>query len=344
MAKLRRCTLAGALLAPLLITASTAFGQDATAYGNAADYDAAAGTGDYCLDFTGSTGTFVAGSSFSADVAFGSPEAADPTLVNWSSEAISDAGSVTAPNGVGTMDGTFAGTVAAFKFTFLSNATPATVDLYAEDATLIASLAAPNAPGFFGVVSMTPVKRFVITPGVFDDGTGNRDRFFIDDFCVTAVIAGPPEPPGTTDLSAMCADLAAAVAAADASSFRARNRQRALGNKLRVVCARIDAGDADSLCAALAKLQHDILPKTDGETGPKDWVTDATVQQDLEDRIAALATALEDAIEALGGCPDDPADEEEGDDGTGGGAGGAPDAANHGTGHAYGRDGAPGRR
>ncbi len=126
-------TLAGALLAPLLlVVAAPAFGQDATAYGNATDYDAAAGASDFCLDFNGSIGALVVGTTFSTDVTFGSPEATDATQVNWSSDALSDAGSTTAANGVGTVDGTFTGTAMAFKLTFSSNANPATVDLFAE--------------------------------------------------------------------------------------------------------------------------------------------------------------------------------------------------------------------
>jgi hypothetical protein len=319
----RRRTAAGALLASLLlVAASPALAQDATAYGNEADYDAAAGAADFTIDFNGSTGALVAGSSFSAAVSFGSPEATDATQVNWSSDAISDAGSTTSVNGVGPMDGTFTGTAMAFKFTFSSNANAPTVDLYAEDATLIASLTAPNAPGFFGVVSTKAVKRFVITPAAFTDGTGNLDRFFIDDFSATAEVAAPPPP--TADLSAMCHDLAAAFAATDASAFRGRNRQRAFANKLRAVCARIDDGD---LCAALSKLRHDILPKTDGEGRPKDWVTDATAQQALEDQVNALVAALEDAIEAAGGCPSDPSD----DDGEGDGP--SANGLAHGRGH-----------
>lgn len=329
------------LAGALLFAASPALGQEITVYDNEADYAAAVGADETCLDFNGSSGALVAGSSFSADVTFGSPEASDPTLVNWSSDAISDAGSTLSPNGVGPVDGTFTGTAAAFKFTFLSNGTPATVELYDEGAVLLGSFTAPNAPGFFGVVSTTPVKRFVIKPGDVNDGTGFLDRFFIDDFCVTAVIAAPPPPPPppAPDLTTMCHDFAAAVAAADASAFRGRNRQHALANKLRVVCNRIEGGGVDALCAALHKLQHDILPKMDGDKGPKDWVTDATVQQALEDQANALITALEDQIAALGGCPSDPSDDD-GDDGDGGGAGGggagsqgAAHSQGHGNGH-----------
>ena len=98
----------------------------------------------------------------------------------------------------------------------------------------------------------------------------------------------------------MCHDLAAAVAAADPSAFRNRNRQNALANKLRVVCRLIDAGDDASLRAALHKLEHDILRKMDGERSPQDWVTVPAVQQTLEDQVGALVAALEDAIDAPG--------------------------------------------
>jgi hypothetical protein len=333
MANRYRHTLAAAILGPLLLAASPALAQDATVYGNEADYDAAAVAPGPCIDFNGSTGALVSGASFSADVTFGSPEAADTTQVNWSSDAISDAGSVTAPNGVGPMDGTFTATQTAFKLTFLSNANAPTVDLYAEDATLIGTFAAPNAPGFFGVVSTTPIKRFVITPNVFA-GTEDRDRFFIDDFCLGT---GPAvEPPPEADLATMCHELDDAVAAADGAAFRGKNRQHALANKLRVVCRRIESGDAGSLCAAKQKLTHDLLPKMDGEGSPKDWVVDATVQADLEAKIDALVAALDDAIEAAGGCPSDPADDD-GDDGEDGGDGGAGAGGPSAQGKAHGR-------
>jgi hypothetical protein len=335
MRRLRGRIRLGALVAPaLLLAASPAFGQDATAYGNETDYDAAAGAADACIDFNGSPGAAVPGSTFSTAVTFGSPEASEPGTVNWSSDAISDAGSTTSANGVGPLDGTFTDTVTAFKLTFLSNSNAATVDLYAEDASLIASLTAPNAPGFFGVVSTIPVKRFVITPGLFDPLLGTRDRFFVDDLCFTAGGGAPPPPDG--ELATLCDELAAAVAGADPAAFRGRNRPRALGNKIRVVCRRIETGDVESLCAALQKLEHDLLPKVDGERAPRDWTVDDAVRQDLEDRMTALAAALADAIEALGGCPHDG---DGGDDGSGedGGDGPPADAGSQGRGHGRGR-------
>jgi hypothetical protein len=313
----------------MALAVAPALAQDVTVYDNQTDYDAAAGASDYCIDFNGSTGALVSGSSFSGDVTFGSPEASDATQVNWNSDAISDAGSTTDAFGVGPLDGTFTGTAMAFRFVLSSAANAPTVDLYAADSSLIATVNAPSGSGFFGVVTTVPVKRFVVNNGLFGDGT--RDRFFIDDFCATAEVGGGGGTP-PADLAAMCADLDAAVAAADASAFRNAHRRKALLNKLRVVCNRIDAGDVESLCAALRKLQHDVLPKTDGEAHPQDWIVDATVQQDLEDRINALIAGLEDAIEALGGCPSDDDGDDGGEDGGGGGA--SANGVSHGRGHA----------
>jgi hypothetical protein len=344
-----RLRLGAPLAAALLLAASPALAQDATHYGTEADYDAAAGASDACLDFNGSTGAFVSGSSFSADVTFDSPEGADPTAVNWSSDALSDGGSTSSPNGVGPLAGTFTATATAFKFQFLSNSVPATVELYAADASLIASIASPTATGFFGVVSTVPVKRFVIVPGEFDPLLGTRDRFFIDDFCFTAGGEEPPPPPPSDDLMALCDELAAAVAAADGSAYRGRNRQRALGNKLRVICDRIEAGDVESLCAALRKLENDLLPKVDGEAAPRDWTLDDAVRQDLEDRMTALAAALAEAIEALGGCPHDgdegaEEDPDDGDDDGGASEAAASDGRGNGRGNGNGKGRGRGRK
>jgi hypothetical protein len=301
-----RRTFVSALLAQtLLALASAASAQDVTVYGTEAEYDAVAGTADACLDFDGSTQSLVSGASFSGAVTFGSPEAFDPTQVNWSSDAVSDAGTMDLAIGVGSMDGSFATAVQAFKVTFLSNSNAPTVALYAGDGTLLASVSAPNAPGFLGVVSTTPVARFVITPANFP-GSISRDRFFLDDFCWTTTLPGPePEPEPETDPAALCHELADAIAAAPAEAFRGRNRQRALGNKMEVVCRRIEAGDEDSLRSALQKLLHDLHPKCDGERGPKDWVTDATVQAELEAKMETLVAALQDALGEEGASADD---------------------------------------
>ncbi len=65
----------------------------------------------------------------------------------------------------------------------------------------------------------------------------------------------------------------------------------------------IHAGDIGNICEALDKLTDDILPKTDGESPPADWVTDPDAQQDVEGRVNALITALQAEADAQGGCP-----------------------------------------
>jgi hypothetical protein len=314
-----RSTAVSALaLAGLCLSAAAARAQDVTVFGSESDYAAAVGDQVFCLDFDGSTGALVDGSSFSSDVTFSSPEATDPTQVNWSSDAISDAGSTTAPNGVGPVGGAFATAAAAFKLTFSSAGTAETVELYDASDNLVASVTAPNASGFFGVVSSTPIQRFVILPGIFDESTGDRDRFFVDDFCVNE--AAPPPP----TLDEMCAALLAAVEGADPASFQNAGKQGALVHKLENVCAKIAKGNLRGTCQAIQKLTHDVLPKTDGEGAPGDWVTDATLQQSLEDGIQELLAALQAEADALGGC-------RHGNGGTGPGSGGG-----NGNGHGHG--------
>ncbi|TKJ35321.1 MAG: hypothetical protein CEE38_15970 [Planctomycetes bacterium B3_Pla] len=153
-----------------------------TAFDTEADYNAATGPQIFLINFDGNPpgGTLALGSSFSAAVTFGSPEASDPTQVVWNSNAITDAGSTTAPNFVGPMDGIFTDPVYAFALLFSSAGEAQTVSLYDEGAALIDTVIASNPSGFFGVVSDTPVKSFFIDNGNFPDGT--PDRFFIDDF------------------------------------------------------------------------------------------------------------------------------------------------------------------
>lgn len=296
-----RTRLALALLATAaaLGAASTPSLAAETVYSDETSYEAAVGApDDFCLDFNGSTGALVDGGSFSTDVSFGSPEASDPTLVNWNSDAISDAGSTTDAFGVGPLSGTFAGTAQAFHFTLSSASNAPSIELYDSGDVLFATVAAPGGTGFCGIVSDTPVKRFVIRNGLFGDLT--RDRFFIDDFCATAELVAPPPP--SEVLSGMCDDLHAAVAAADVAAFGTAGKQGALLNKLDVVCRHVGKGTAKGYCKAIQKLLKDVLPKTDGDGSPKDFVTDATVQQALEDQINALVAALQAEIDALGGC------------------------------------------
>ena len=153
-----------------------------TVFGTEADYNAATGPQIFLIDFNPSPtgGTLALGSSFSAAVTFGSPEASNPAQVWWNSDAITDAGSTTALNGVGPVDGVFTDPVYAFALVFSSAGEAETVSLYDVGDVLLDAVTAPNPSGFFGVVSDTPIKSFVINNGEFSPG--NRDRFFIDDF------------------------------------------------------------------------------------------------------------------------------------------------------------------
>lgn len=177
----------------LLLVVVLAFGITATTeaavavFDNEADYNAATGSQIFLINFDGSPsgGELKLGSYFSAAVTFGSPEASDPTQVWWNVGEICDAGSTTAPNVVGPMDGVFTDPVYAFALLFSSSGAAEEVSLYDESDVLIATVTAPNPTGFFGVLSDTPIKKFVIDNGEFWKEPEEEywpDRFFIDDF------------------------------------------------------------------------------------------------------------------------------------------------------------------
>ncbi len=138
-------------------------------------YSAATGSQLFLIDFNGSTNTSVAGSSISTDATFGSPGASNPALVNWSSNALSDAGSVGPLSIEFTNTSTF-----AFSLEFSSAGYAETVELYDFNGTLLSTEIAPNAAGFFGLVSDTAFAKVIIQPG-------NSDRFFIDNLRTNAV-------------------------------------------------------------------------------------------------------------------------------------------------------------
>jgi len=86
------------------------------------------------------------------------------------------------------------------------------------------------------------------------------------------------------------------------SAFGNANNKKALRNKLGEVQAFIAGGTRCNLCQAVSKLVNDVLPKTDGETPPPDWVTDPAAQAELEAQILALMSRLQSAVNSLGGC------------------------------------------
>ena len=150
-----------------------------TVYSTESAYNDATGPEIFFIDFNGSTGSLVEGNSFGPEVTFGSPEASDPNKVLWNSDAITDAGSTTAINRVGPIDGMFTDPVKAFGLYFSSSGVPEKVSLYDSNDVLIGDVNAPNPSGFFGVISDEPIKSFLIDNG---DANAGPDRFFIDDF------------------------------------------------------------------------------------------------------------------------------------------------------------------
>jgi hypothetical protein len=161
-----------------------------TVFPDSSSYSAAVGSEIFLIDFNPSPpgGALVDGSTLSIHATFGSPEATDPTKVLWNSDAITDAGSTVALNFVGPLSVDFASPVFAFSLVFSSAGTAETVELYGVGNALIDSVLAPNASGFFGVLSNIAIDTAIIRNGLFSPG--NRDRYFIDDLRANAV----PEP------------------------------------------------------------------------------------------------------------------------------------------------------
>jgi hypothetical protein len=165
----------------LWVGASTA-AQAVTVFSSEAAYNAAVGNQLFFINFNGSpAGGQLSNGSFNPGISFGSPEASNPSAVFWNDNAITDAGSTTFFTGVGPMSGVFTDPVSAFGLIFSSAAELETIKLYNELNTLIDTVQAVNANGFFGVLSGTPIQRFIIEQGIFPETQG-RDRFFVDDF------------------------------------------------------------------------------------------------------------------------------------------------------------------
>lgn len=175
----------------LLITSIAVWGSNANAatvsvYNNVTDYSAATGSQLFLIDFNGSTNTLVDGSTISAHASFTSPEASNQNLVNWSSDALSDAGSTLVTTSVGPLSINFTDpSILAFSLDFLSAGEQETLELYDSNNILLASVLAPNASGFFGLVSDTAIDSIIIRNGTFP--SGNRDRFFIDNLTANVV-------------------------------------------------------------------------------------------------------------------------------------------------------------
>lgn len=174
------------LISAFLVCASLACPANAitVTYSTEANYTSAVGIELFFEDFDGSSGTLIGGDTFNPNIAFLSPEAADPSLVMWNNDVITDAGSTTALNDVGPIEGVFTSPVQAFSLHFLGSNLAPTISLFDDSNNLIASM---NAQGFFGVTSTTPVARFEIAQGELN---GLRMRYFINDFRANEI----PEP------------------------------------------------------------------------------------------------------------------------------------------------------
>ncbi len=158
-------------------------------YTNETDYLTAAGSELFFINFDGLTPGQVNGSSIDANVAFTSPEAGDPALVLVSGDTLSDAGSATAPNGVGPVAMDFIGSVYAFSLKFSSSDAAQTVELYDAGDGLIDSVTS-SPGGFFGVVSTTMIASANLINGI-NSSSGMPDRFFIDNLRANTMIPAP---------------------------------------------------------------------------------------------------------------------------------------------------------
>lgn len=157
-----------------------------TVFDNYTDYSNATAAELFLIDFSSSPGTSVDGSTISPHAVFGSPEATNPTQVVWSSDALTDAGSTLVSTSVGPISIDFTDpSILAFSLDFLSAGEQETIELYDSNGVLFSTVLAPNASGFFGLVSDTAIDSLIIRNGTFT--SGNRDRFFIDNLRANAV-------------------------------------------------------------------------------------------------------------------------------------------------------------
>jgi hypothetical protein len=161
--------------------------EEVTSFFDVDEYLDAAGEEFLFLDFDPAPTEpgLVSGDSFSPEILFSSPEASDPSKVVHSGTAdngaITDAGSTTAPNGVGLIAGEFAMPASALAFEILSTGeSPTTLLLFDEDDEEIDAVPGPPGGGFFGVVSSVPIASWELLNGTLSNGY--PDRYFLDNF------------------------------------------------------------------------------------------------------------------------------------------------------------------
>lgn len=159
-------------------------------YGDESSYTSFVGGEIFFNDFSGGPGGYTNGSVIDpTNALFSSPDASDPSLVNWQTY-IGDAGSTTG-NGVGSLQIDFISTdIYGFSFISSSSGQHQTIELYDDSATLIDSVSSPSNIGFFGFTSDISISMVKILPGQYAPGL--YDRFFIDDLRANGVSV--PEP------------------------------------------------------------------------------------------------------------------------------------------------------
>lgn len=159
-------------------------------YGDESSYISSVGGEIFFNDFSGGPGGYTNGSLIDpTNALFSSPDASDPSLVNWQTY-IGDAGSTTG-NGVGSLQIDFISTVIyGFSFVSLSSGEQQTIELYDDSATMLGSVLSPSNSGFFGFTSDIAISMVKILPGEY--APGSYDRFFIDDLRANGVSV--PEP------------------------------------------------------------------------------------------------------------------------------------------------------
>lgn len=135
---------------------------------------------------------------------------------------------------------------------------------------------------------------FPVTAGAYDTVL-NSGTSTISDGYVSKLSLDLPNATAVEELLEDAEDIIDYIDGMDPGNFTNPNHQKTMKNKMEAVMKQIENGE---YCSAANKLEHDILPKVDGEPSPNDWVTDPADQQALEDMILALIEELR----TLGGC------------------------------------------
>lgn len=106
--------------------------------------------------------------------------------------------------------------------------------------------------------------------------------------------------PGIATISKI-KELIEFIQSLNSSDFSNKIYQDVLIRKTKIVEGRVDRG-ADNLCTAVNKLANDILPKTDGEPRPKDWVSNRAAQMQIEDMTIDILRSIQSQADGLRGC------------------------------------------